>query len=160
MLSWLMMGFLGLATAQDTGAGDACDQYGRIDPEETTIGVVGGEVYRFNVLGGTCPGVDLDTCQWFLDPNDGSMGTLSQTSGESIQWRTPQDLDVCPPALVDLSVQCSTPDGNTTVDFETLTVDDPGNMCAPSGGGCISPKRRGAWLIFPLFLLGGIRRSS
>jgi hypothetical protein len=159
MMTFLTLALLGSAWAQDTGV-NPCDRWGRIDPEETTIGVVGGEVLRFNVLGGECQGVDPDTCDWFMDPNDGSMGTLSTTQGESIQWRTPQSINVCPPGLVTLEVQCDTPDGGSTLDYETLTVDDPNNLCSPSGGGCISPRVRGAWVLFPLLFLGGFRRRS
>ncbi len=163
LLFMMLLGAAGsqVAVAADTGQVNPCDQWGRIDAVDSTVGEVGGVVLNFEVLGTACPGVDVSSCRWQLDPNGGSMGELSATNGASIQWRTPTTLDVCPPIEGELEVRCDESSGDQTIDFTTLTVEDSNNTCSPSGGGCISPRQRGAWLVFPLlFLGGGIRRRS
>ena len=163
MTIWLTLTLLGAAWAQDD-ADEPCDKWGRIVPISGPIGNVGGEVLSFEVGGTSCETslgfVDPDTCEWYLDPSDGSLGDLQFATGETNQWRPPVTLDICPPALVDLYLECMSPNGDFTLDVETLTVDDPNNRCSASGGGCISPSTRGAWVFVPLLFLGGFRRRS
>ena len=153
----LMIVSLGAAQAETD---DLCEKWGKIVPQDGTIGQVGDDALWFDVGGQDCPGVEPDNCEWFLEPEDGSRGLLPQDNmGGSIQWLPPGGVDSCPPVLATLIVTCVDLDGDILTNSADLTVDDSNNRCALLGGGCISPTTQsGVFLLLPLVWMVGRRR--
>ena len=149
-------------------AGETCDEWGSILPNDSTV--TPGQTVNLRISGASGDCGDVDTCMWWLDEQEG-LGSLDSDQGSPVLWTAPADasaLEDCVGIAFSVYAQCS--DGDT-LDSAVITVvcseedklleraGDPETSVA--GGGCQSPQLSEALLVVPLLGAGlmGRRRN-
>ena len=152
MLALPLLWSLFLAGSPPAAAATACDNWGQVSPSDKIVYT--GETATFYILGasdGSCG--NADACAWSVD---NGLGTLSATTGGSVDWTAPDTLDNC--LAVDLRIYVECPGvnpGSSTIslrctDEDLATLRSQGSTVA--GGGCGDPASSASVLLLLPFL--------
>lgn len=142
---------LGLRTPAAQAA--TCDDWGQLSPSEKVVYV--GETATFYILKGTDRSCgDSASCVWSVDNDQGS---LSATSGSTVDWTAPDALEDCLP--IDLRIYAECPGvatGSSTITLRCTDADlsalKASRGSTVAGGGCGTPSSGAPLLLLPLLL--------